>query len=96
MFYTPDVNTYSVADTYVTGADADSMMPVAIICASTKDTFKVEISDDEGSTWETIADLESASGDTVVDWMFKVTKKTTQVKTTGTGFLRVQGSLVAA
>jgi len=95
-FWTAGVTTIKDADTWISSATVKSQMPVCLVCASTADAYKVEISDDDGDTWTTIADLAS-DGNTVMDWMFYVTKKaSTQVKTTGTGFLRVQGDLVAA
>ena len=90
------VITIKDADTWISAAAEISRMPVCLICASTKDAYKIEVSDDGGGTWTTIADLASDSGDTVVDWMFYITSKSTLVKTTGTGFMRVQGNLVAA
>jgi hypothetical protein len=98
MFYgaSAGVKTISGADTWIPALATADQMPVCLILASTKDAYKVEVSDDGGSTWTTIADLASESGDTVVDWMFYNTNKATLVKTTGTGFMRVQGNLVAA
>lgn len=93
-FYTPDVRTIQDAGTWVKSNEEASKMPVCLICASTKATYKVEVSDDAGATWTTIADLD-ATAYHPFDWMFYVTTKVTQIKTTGTGFLRVQGSLVA-
>lgn len=93
-FYTPDVNTIEDAGTWIASNDEASQMPVCLVCASSKDTYTVEVSDDGGSTWTTIADLDASAG-LALDWMFYVTKKNAQVKTTGTGFLRVQGTLVA-
>ena len=92
--YPSGVTTLSQADTYISDNTVANQMPVCLICASTKDTLKVEISDDGGSTWTTIADLD-ASVYATFDWMWYITKPVTQVKLTGTGFVRVQGDLVA-
>ena len=97
-FYTAGVTTVKDGGTWVVSNTATEGYPVCLACASTKDSYKVEISEDAGGpfrTWTTIADLNSDSGDTVMDWMFYVTKKGDEIKTTGTGFMRVQGTLVA-
>lgn len=96
-FYMSGVTTVKDADTWISNTTEKNRMPVCIICASTSDTLTVEVSDDAGATWTEIADLASQSGDTVMDWMFYVTKTgSTLIKTTGTGFLRVQGHIEAA
>jgi len=94
-FYTPDVNTIKDADDWISSNVVANQKRVCLICASTKDAFKVEVQEAGASGYTTIAEIASDTGDTQMDWMFYTTKTDgAQIKTTGTGFMRVQGILV--
>ena len=101
MFYGASAGVTTVADagtwtvgSAATGVVSASAMPVCLICVSTKDVFKVEVMDRGATGFTTIADVASETGDTQMDWMFYNTGKDAVIKTTGTGFMRVQGNLV--
>ena len=95
-FMTPDVNTIKDAGTWISNNTAKDQVKVCLICASTADSLKVEVQEEGATGYSTIADVASAAGDTQIDWMFYMTKTAgALIKTTGTGFMRVQGVLVA-
>ena len=92
--FTPDVNTIADAGTWISNNTAKDQSKVCLICASSATTYTVEVQEEGATGYTEIVSLDASAG-LPLDWMFYVTKTPgALIKTTGTGYMRVQGILV--